>query len=928
MSRATSRIIDLESLSGGVSQQPPHIRNPGQVEDTENFLFSTAEGARKRNGTVFVADLAVVDPNSISPNLSGNDYRLTAVERDGSERYLVLTGDSTFRIFGEDGVEASVTMSAAAETYLDAGSADEDQIRVRPYGDTIFVVNTTVGLADEASASYAIERTMPTPGDVFSFSTAASNYVRAEGDDDADLAGYYQYTLSGDTSLTYGHINGPRLTDEWSQPRAGRWDATATYNPCGFRIAARRQSLTSADFPTASWTAASRTLTVTGGGFTDYTFRAGDMIYVDAWAGTGTDATWFEIESKTSNDAIVLKSGQPYSAGDEANTVDLYDSDSVCRIGMEVEIGVDFSDETFSTMHDIARIIQRELRSANLTNACCVWVVQPGGGGAFQITGPWRSTNAKVYQPTAPTVTGVYDLTQAGTPFVGVTSFTGTGTLGSNPDTRAPESRWTRVAAPGQPEAKPDETTLPIAVIRTAADTFTAALITWNSRTHGDEFSNPIPAPFTDGSTLADLAVHRNRLWLLSGDWLIASQDGDLYNFFLENATNQVDSDPIAVVYGEDESPKGDFLASFRKSLTIFTTSGRQYDLSAPEAFTPTSVVVTPGTRLSTLHVRPTTSGNIMHFIATMEDRAALFESYYDDVSVASAVANVSNHVPDLIPSTARTIVEHANTGMVFVLPASGSYTILVYRSEYDGPRKRLSAWGTLRFDVNYAIVDIAVLGDRLFMVTHATGLEYILEYFPIGRELAETAPYPVHLDRRMALTGTYNGGTNKTEFDLGIQAAGSTINAYVAANGTYSIDATAWDYDAAPGTTIRIPGNLSGQTIVLGRFFTAYLELSRPYRRDEGGQAQIGDRFSIIQMAVTHIDTGEYAVRSQSTNRSDKTSSFTATAGTVDAHGHSRHILSADPDETTIQIRDQSPRPLVIAGVQLETDAAEMGFR
>ena len=46
--------LKLPILSGGISDQPSHIRHPNQVEDATNFVFHVADGATKRPGTEFL----------------------------------------------------------------------------------------------------------------------------------------------------------------------------------------------------------------------------------------------------------------------------------------------------------------------------------------------------------------------------------------------------------------------------------------------------------------------------------------------------------------------------------------------------------------------------------------------------------------------------------------------------------------------------------------------------------------------------------------------------------------------------------------------------------------------------------------------------------------------------------------------------------
>ena len=52
--------LKLPILSGGISDQPAHIRHPNQVEDATNFVFHVADGATKRPGTEFLILPAVL----------------------------------------------------------------------------------------------------------------------------------------------------------------------------------------------------------------------------------------------------------------------------------------------------------------------------------------------------------------------------------------------------------------------------------------------------------------------------------------------------------------------------------------------------------------------------------------------------------------------------------------------------------------------------------------------------------------------------------------------------------------------------------------------------------------------------------------------------------------------------------------------------
>ena len=77
-------------------------------------------------------------------------------------------------------------------------------------------------------------------------------------------------------------------------------------------------------FTDGAWTALTRTLTKAAA-FADYSFTSGDKIYISA--GTDFTAGWYEIASRTSDDAIVLTDVTGLSTGDEINVAATYMGD-------------------------------------------------------------------------------------------------------------------------------------------------------------------------------------------------------------------------------------------------------------------------------------------------------------------------------------------------------------------------------------------------------------------------------------------------------------------------------------------------------------------------------------------------------------------------------------------------------------------------
>lgn len=104
----------IPSLTGGVSQQPPALRFPGQVEACDNTWISEIEGATKRPFTEHVARLI----ENLPPDSS---YHL--IEREGEDFLLVLTpsGPSSaipgVRVFDLTGQEITVVSEITGDTF-------------------------------------------------------------------------------------------------------------------------------------------------------------------------------------------------------------------------------------------------------------------------------------------------------------------------------------------------------------------------------------------------------------------------------------------------------------------------------------------------------------------------------------------------------------------------------------------------------------------------------------------------------------------------------------------------------------------------------------------------------------------------------------------------------------------------------------------
>ena len=130
MSNITQRI---DSFIEGVSQQSPRLRHAEQLEEQINGYSTEAGGLQKRPPTINHGKLFTAE---------GVPYYVHLINRDETERYIVLISSGKIRVFTLDGVEKQVEMQDA--NYLGNITKPYAQLRVVTVADYTFVLNKTI----------------------------------------------------------------------------------------------------------------------------------------------------------------------------------------------------------------------------------------------------------------------------------------------------------------------------------------------------------------------------------------------------------------------------------------------------------------------------------------------------------------------------------------------------------------------------------------------------------------------------------------------------------------------------------------------------------------------------------------------------------------------------------------------------------------
>lgn len=123
--------INIPSLHNGVSQQSPTVRSSDQCEEQDNGWASLADGLLKRPPLEHIAQLL---------NVPIDNAYVHEINRDTTERYLVVAAEGVLRVFTMEGTEVPV-VAPAGWGYLTGVGDYAAELSMTTVADYTFVVN-------------------------------------------------------------------------------------------------------------------------------------------------------------------------------------------------------------------------------------------------------------------------------------------------------------------------------------------------------------------------------------------------------------------------------------------------------------------------------------------------------------------------------------------------------------------------------------------------------------------------------------------------------------------------------------------------------------------------------------------------------------------------------------------------------------------
>ncbi len=383
----------------------------------------------------------------------------------------------------------------------------------------------------------------------------------------------------------------------------------------------------------------------------------------------------------------------------------------------------------------------------------------------------------------------------------------------------------------------------------------------WTARLAGDEQSNPFAS--IDGQRIREVFKHRDRLGLLAGENVLMSEVSDPFNLWRTSVTQVLDADPIDVSVSGSNGVTTLYHAVPFQSALFLAAAGGQFLLTAEPYLAAKNVKSDPvNSYSSSPYIRPKLMGESLYFTEDSGAYASVREYFIDDLSVTGDAADVTAHVPKLMPGRMRAMASASGADCVFFAPDEPTDAQLyVYFVRWIGDEKQQSAWTRWSISGVGRIVHMHAINDVLYAVAEAPGggCELLKFRMVLNQHDADaTGDYNFLLDRMLVVQPTYQQFGNETWIDLPyIVPDGMTVTVLKTDDwqdpGAY-LDITKARWDNAR-TRLALPGNHTEGRVVVGMDYEHRLTLTKPIVRGGQNQAVLVGRTQVRDIEVAYKD-------------------------------------------------------------------------
>lgn len=397
-------------------------------------------------------------------------------------------------------------------------------------------------------------------------------------------------------------------------------------------------------------------------------------------------------------------------------------------------------------------------------------------------------------------------------------------------------------------------TTMPHILVREATGNFTFKVAPWLTRLVGDD--NSVPMPSLVGNTINDVFFFKNRLGVLSDENIILSESGSFYNFFAKSATTTLSGDPIDVGTSHTKVSILRHAVPFNKVLTVFSDE-TQFRLNATDLLSAETISRDVTTEYAcSPTVKPVGVGKSIYFINEDAKSTGVMEYFVEETGETRDPVDVTDHVPTYVPKGVFKITANQRVQTFCAISDLSPNVIHVYNYYWTGNNKVQSAWGRWVLPDTDTILNIDFLDSTLFVVTQRADGVFLDKFRMSPEETDSAVGYLVHLDHKITnaqCNVVYNSFDEETIWNFPFAMSNVKI---------LNVSGEVYNSTQLNTTSIRVAGDLTTASVIMGVPYTSTAELTAPYVRAVKGDREVADTtgwLHIADMGVTFRDTGYF---------------------------------------------------------------------
>jgi hypothetical protein len=383
------------------------------------------------------------------------------------------------------------------------------------------------------------------------------------------------------------------------------------------------------------------------------------------------------------------------------------------------------------------------------------------------------------------------------------------------------------------------------------------------SRTVGDEVTSPDPT-FV-GRKINDIFFYRNRLGFLADENVIFSKAGKFFTFWATTVTTAIDDDMIDLAVSHNKVSILKYAVPFNEQLVLFSDQS-QFTLDAEEILSAKTVSINQTTEYEIDDgVKPIGLGQNIYFGISRGSFSGVREYYVNaDTEIKDALDTTVN-LPRYIKGGLTGLKGSSAENTLFGFASGERNSLFVYKYYFDTGSKALQrSWSKYKFTDTDVLLDGDCIQNYLYIVVKRADGTYLEKLNLKTNEVDTNLDFPVLLDRKTSLTGTYDSGTNKTTFTLPYQ---ETADMEVVLSGSWSSTQKGRNLpiSSTTNTTILVNDDYSANPVFVGRKYTFKYQFPTFYVREQkttGNATSVNSgRLQLKKMSIIFGDTGFFEV-------------------------------------------------------------------